>query len=133
MQENRQNFLPNSYILFYHLQKGHSYEANIPNRIKGTGCPYCAGNKILVGYNDLATTHPEILEKWDYENNEKMGITPNNISKSYSKKVWWKCDKGHSYQREVYNQRKGYGKCPICRKEKQHFFFFIENTTALLR
>ena len=47
-----------------------------------------------------------------------MDITPNNISKSYSKKVWWKCDKGHSYQREVYNQRKGYGKCPNCRKEK---------------
>ena len=104
--------------VWWKCDKGHSYEANIPNRIKGTGCPYCAGNKILVGYNDLATTHPEILEKWNYEKNEEMGITPNNVSKSYSKKVWWKCDKGHSYLREIYNQRKGYGKCPICRKEK---------------
>ena len=104
--------------VWWKCDKGHSYEANIPNRIKGTGCPYCAGNKILVGYNDLANTHPEILEKWNYEKNEEMGITPNNVSKSYSKKVWWKCDKGHSYLREIYNQRKGYGKCPICRKEK---------------
>ena len=97
---------------------GHSYAATIPNRRRGTNCPYCSGNKILIGFNDLETTHPELLVKWDYKKNEEIGITPNNVSKSYSKKVWWKCDKGHSYLREIYNQRNGYGKCPICKKEK---------------
>ena len=104
--------------MWWKCEKGHSYQANIPNRIKGTKCPYCSGNKILVGFNDLETTHPEILKNWDYEKNEKMGITPNNVSKSYSKKVWWKCEKGHSYPREIYNQRNGYGRCPICKKNK---------------
>ena len=104
--------------VWWKCSKGHSYQANIPSRLRGTKCPYCAGNKVLVGFNDLETTHPEVLKDWDYEKNEKMGITPNNISKSYSKKVWWKCPKGHSYLREVYNQRNGYGKCPICRKNK---------------
>ena len=96
-------------------KEGHSYLANVPSRLRGTGCPYCSGNKVLVGFNDLATTHPEVLSQWDYEKNTEIGITPNNISKSYSKKVWWKCDNGHSYQREVYNQRNGKAKCPICK------------------
>lgn len=96
----------------------HSYEATIPARRRGTGCPYCSGNKILVGFNDLATTNPELLEKWNYEKNNKLEITPKSISKSYSKKVWWKCKNGHEYQRHVYNERKGSGRCPICKKLK---------------
>lgn len=34
-----------------------------PNNVlkeNGTRCPYCAGNKVLKGFNDLWTTHPEI-------------------------------------------------------------------------
>lgn len=107
------------YKVWWKCDKGHSYEASVPNRIKGTGCPYCSNQKILKGFNDIATTHPEVLVNWDYSKNDEIGITPYNISKSYSKKVWWKCNNGHSYQREVYNQRKGYGKCPICKKNKQ--------------
>ena len=106
---------------WWKCNKNHNYIASIPNRIKGTGCPYCSGNKVLKGYNDIATTHPEILKNWNYEKNAENGIFPYNISKSYSKKVWWKCDKGHNYQREVYNQRNGYGKCPVCKKDdKRH-------------
>ena len=104
--------------VWWKCSNNHLYQSTIPSRRRGQGCPYCSGNKIMIGFNDLSTTHPEILDKWDYEKNNKMGITPNSISKSYSKKVWWKCEKGHSYLREVYNQRKGSGKCPICRKEK---------------
>lgn len=99
--------------------KKHSYIASVANKINGRGCPYCSGAKVLQGFNDLATTHPELLEKWNYEKNNKEGIKPENISKSYSKIVWWKCDKGHEYQRHVYNQRNGSGKCPICKKTKE--------------
>lgn len=34
-----------------------------PNNVlkkNGTRCPFCAGNKVLKGFNDLWTTHPEI-------------------------------------------------------------------------
>ena len=104
--------------IWWICSNNHSYEATIPARRRGTGCPYCSGNKILVGFNDLATTNPELLEKWNYEKNNKLGITPKSISKSYSKKVWWKCKNGHEYQRHVYNERKGSGRCPICKKLK---------------
>ena len=98
--------------------KHHIWSSLPTNLRKGRGCPYCSGNKILVGFNDLATTNPELLEKWNYEKNNKLGITPKSISKSYSKKVWWKCKNGHEYQRHVYNERKGSGRCPICKKLK---------------
>ena len=104
--------------IWWICSNNHSYEATIPARRRGTGCPYCSGNKILVGFNDLATTNPELLEKWNYEKNNKLGIKPKSISKSYSKKVWWKCKNGHEYQRHVYNERKGSGRCPICKKLK---------------
>ena len=59
--------------IWWICSNNHSYEATIPARRRGTGCPYCSGNKILVGFNDLATTNPELLEKWNYEkNNNKL-------------------------------------------------------------
>ncbi len=104
--------------IWWICKNNHSYEATVPARRKGQGCPYCSGNKVMEGYNDLATTNPELLKKWNYEKNSKLGILPTSITKSYSKKVWWICENGHEYQRFVYNERNGTGKCPICKKQK---------------
>lgn len=40
----------------------HIWSAKVYNRTnskKSTGCPVCDGKKVLVGFNDVATTHPE--------------------------------------------------------------------------
>lgn len=37
---------------------GHIAECNL---LAGQGCPVCAGNKILKGYNDIATVRPDIV------------------------------------------------------------------------
>ena len=52
----------------------------------GCGCPYCSNNSILKGFNDLATTNPEVLNEWDYEKNRELGITPFLISHGSTKK-----------------------------------------------
>jgi hypothetical protein len=38
---------------------GHEYVAQVSDRAKtnGTGCPFCSNQRVLSGYNDLATTH----------------------------------------------------------------------------
>lgn len=89
---------------------GHSYQVSLLNYKKG-GCPYCSGHKVLAGFNDLATTHPELLEEWDYEKNE---IQPTEVSKGYEKKVWWKCNKGHSYFTSPNRKTSKNAKCPYC-------------------
>ena len=48
---------------------GHKWTADVASRaFNGNGCPYCANLRILIGFNDLATTHPEIATQaygWD--------------------------------------------------------------------
>ena len=82
---------------FYFIcPKGHEYEAVVSKRtMRNDSCPYCSGRRVLQGYNDLSTTHPDLVEEWDYERN--IDISPNEISKGYEKKVWWKCSNGHSF------------------------------------
>ena len=101
--------------VWWKCNKGHEWEAVIHTRTKGVGCPYCSGHKVLIGYNDIKTTNPELIEEWDFEKNGELGYEMENYSKGNATKVWWKCSNGHSYQREVYNQRNGYGKSPICK------------------
>lgn len=93
--------------------KGHSYQASVNNRTKAahSGCPYCSGKKVLPGFNDLATTHPDLIGEWDEEKN--MPLTPQQVSKGAQKKVWWKCKKGHSWQSSIINRVKGRD-CPYC-------------------
>ena len=90
---------------------GHEWEAEVKSRHAGRGCPYCAGRLLLKGFNDLATTNPEALQEWNYENNE---INPSELQAGSHKKVWWKCKNGHRWQASP-NHRisKGRG-CPYC-------------------
>lgn len=105
--------------IWWLCDKGHSYEQRIYSHVGGkAGCPYCAGQRVLKGFNDLATTHPNLSKEWDYEKNQ---ISPNEVSKGCHKKVWWICEKGHSYQSVISSRSDGRG-CPICDKENRSSF-----------
>ena len=97
--------------VWWKCDKGHTWKTAPNSRARGTNCPYCAGNNIWVGFNDLATTHSEISAEWNYEKNGDL--TPQNVSAGSGKKVWWKCQKcGNEYQSIISNRVKGYGcKC----------------------
>ena len=92
----------------------HSYESSIVNKVKSKGCPYCNNKRVLSGYNDLATTNPEILKEWDYDKNI---IKPNEISSGSGLSAWWRCSKNHSFSTAIYNKVKGIG-CPYCSNRK---------------
>jgi DNA-directed RNA polymerase subunit RPC12/RpoP len=93
--------------------KKHSYKAPVVRHMKGHGCPYCGGKKIMVGFNDLLSVDPEGCKEWDYEKNGKIGLYPEQIFPSSNKKIWWKCQKGHSYKATASDHKQGYG-CPYC-------------------
>ncbi len=97
--------------------KGHSYEAEIGNKVKGYGCCYCAGKKVLKGYNDLATFYPQVAAEWNYKRNGDL--TPATVTFASNKKVWWKCKRcGSEYESYINNRtRKGVG-CPYCAGQK---------------
>ncbi len=94
---------------------GHEWEAMVSNRTKGRGCPYCAGQRIIVGENDLATTNPELLKEWDYDKNGDM--KPTEVRRGSHKKAAWICKEGHRWNAEIKSRASGIG-CPYCSGKK---------------
>ncbi len=107
---------------WWKCSNGHSYYKSPASRTNlKTGCPICANKEVLKGYNDIATTNPKILDKWNYEKNNELGIYPDSVTKVSGKKVWWKCEKGHEWLATIAHITYGRG-CPICNTGKQTSF-----------
>ena len=85
---------------------GHRYETSPNKRTSGRGCPYCSGNRVLAGFNDLATLHPEIAASAD-------GWDPTTITSGSNTKVPWRCDSGHVFVCAVKYRVRGQT-CPQC-------------------
>ena len=80
--------------MIWRCKKGHEWEAAVKSRtINETGCPYCSHNKVLAGFNDLATLLPDIAAEWSDRN---YPLLPTQVTVFANHKVWWKfkdCDR----------------------------------------
>ncbi len=93
---------------------GHAWRTAVSARtMRGSGCPYCSGKKVLAGFNDLATLEPEIAAQWHPTLNGTL--TPEMVTLGSNKRVWWQCSEGHVWQALVFS-RAGSQKCgcPVC-------------------
>ena len=98
---------------------GGQYDAYIFNRTRQhSGCPYCAGQKVLKGFNDLQTLLPDLAREWSPKNS----LLPTEVTLHSKKKVYWCCPFGHDdYFMAVQNRVKRVG-CPICASQSQTSF-----------
>ena len=97
--------------------KGHEWDKTVSNIKKEIKCPFCYGRKVLAGFNDLATTHPEIAQEWHPTKNGNL--KPTDIKAGCNKNVWWKCIKcGNEWQAVVAIRANGYKKCSKCYLKK---------------
>ncbi len=87
-------------------ESGHTWLATIANRSMGKGCPTCSNKTVLPGFNDLATTNPELAAEAD-------GWDPTLFSNGSDKKVSWKCELDHQWDAQIYSRTSGTG-CPVC-------------------
>ena len=101
--------------VWWKCSKGHEWQARIDHRNSGSGCPYCAGKKVLRGFNDLQTVNPLLAEEWHYEKNN--GLSPADVTQNSNKRVWWRCSEGHEWEATVNNRSKR-NRCPACRRIK---------------
>lgn len=90
--------------------RGHSWETTPHKRSSGRGCPYCAGNRVIVGETDLASASPEIAKEWSPDN----ALRPTDVKPFTLRKVKWLCARGHSWDATVASRSQGVG-CPRCR------------------
>ena len=83
-----------------------SWKKSIRSQIKHDFCPGCKS----FGHNSK-----RLLKFWDYKKN--MNLNPFEVSNSSALKVWWCCEKNHSYQMNIYHKSSGIG-CPVCSGRK---------------
>ena len=51
----------------------HEWIATVKSRtINKTGCPYCSHNKVIAGFNDLATLFPEVADERSDKNEKSL-------------------------------------------------------------
>lgn len=110
---------------------GNKWTAPIYSRVKGSGCLDCynrrrsktkSKGKITVTLYDYCKNNPDkayLLDEWSYTENEKLGITPENIAFKSNKKVFWICskDKRHKWEATICSRVEG-NKCPVCVGQK---------------
>ncbi|MFH6770042.1 zinc-ribbon domain-containing protein [Gaetbulibacter aquiaggeris] len=94
----------------------HEWESSVKNRSRLKGCPVCIGRKVVLS-NCLATLKPELAKEWHPTKNGDL--TPNDITVSSGKKVWWKCDMGNDHEwLSIVSDRSRGNRCPICLGQK---------------
>lgn len=100
-------------LVWWTCSKGHNYESTPQDRTrKGTGCHYCSGHRPLVGVTDLWTLQKELVDsEWDFERNT---TSPSEYTEFSSRKAWWKCSKGHSWETLVIVRTSMNCGCPEC-------------------
>jgi hypothetical protein len=92
--------------MLWECKSGHVWESIVAGRTRGSGCPVCSGQKVLPGFNDLKTMHPEIASQaldWD----------PTQYFPQSNKKLRWKCHLGHIWEAVISTRTRGNG-CPVC-------------------
>ena len=91
----------------WNCEFGHKWESTVNQRTNtASGCPYCSGNKVQVGFNDLATVNSKLAA-------QAAGWDPTTVTFGSRKKVFWQCAIGHKWRATVKDRSVGYG-CPVC-------------------
>ncbi len=93
-------------------EMGHEWQARVASRVRGARCPICINQRVLEGFNDLITTHPEVSKKWVVEKN--LPLTPRGVVAGSNKKVWWRCDQGHEFEMSVWDRAGRNRGCKYC-------------------
>lgn len=100
--------------IWWRCDRGHQWRAPVSQRTRAsTGCPYCSGRRVLAGFNDLGTLAPLVAAQWAEDLNGTL--TPDQVTVGSSRRVWWRCQEGHTWKAKIYSRtgKQGAG-CPVC-------------------
>lgn len=100
----------------WRCRKGHEWKVKVYSRSAGNGCPYCYG-RYATEDNCLAKLFPKIAREWHPTKNGNL--IPNDIKSQSSKKIWWKCKKGHEWLAQISDRARGSG-CPYCSGRRKY-------------
>lgn len=91
-----------------------TWQAVIATRTRQhTGCPVCAGTRVVVGVNDLATTHPDLAAQ--IAPVQHHDLTARDVTAGSTTRFIWRCPKNaaHIWETAVKDRVRG-TRCPFC-------------------
>jgi len=99
--------------VWWFCDEGHDYIAMPLNKVRqGDGCPKCSG-RYATPENNLAVDNAALAAEFDAAKNAPL--TAADFTPQSSKKVWWLCKEGHSWQASIGHRNKTkVGGCPSC-------------------
>ena len=109
--------------LLWRCGEGHDWMATVVDRSRGVSCPYCSNQKVLPGFNDLATVNPELAKQVSPDSR----IKAEDVTAGSEKKILWRCSKGHEWLARAYSRSNG-NDCPKCSGSKME-----ENLVQLIK
>ena len=102
-----------NYKVWWQCDQGHEWQSTVNNRSRGKKCPYCS-NRLIDPVNSLAALCPDVAKEW-HPNNLLLS---SQVAPKSSKKVWWRCDKGHEWEAVIASRSNEHGgikhRCPFC-------------------
>ena len=85
---------------------GHEWRTQPAARHK-SGCPVCGNKKVLPGFNDLATTDPDLAAEALFD--------PTTVTRGSGSRLPWICARGHEWKAPVSRRATGIKSgCPYC-------------------
>lgn len=107
-------------FVFVCLDCGQKFEAiiqSVVNSIKNgkTGCPVCAGKKVVPGINDLASQCPKVAAMWSSKNE----LSASEVTVKSNQKAFFKCHNcGQEFEAKICHVTECVGNgntgCPVC-------------------
>ena len=91
----------------WRCEKGHEWDASPNSRIDGSGCRVCSNRQVLMGCNDLATTHPGLAA-------EAFGWDPASVMAGNKTRKTWRCEQGHEWEAQISERARRISGCPRC-------------------
>ncbi|MGH9011310.1 MAG: zinc-ribbon domain-containing protein [Acidimicrobiia bacterium] len=96
--------------VWWRCPRGHEWTAKPETRVRGVGCPFCAGKRPSPEYN-LAVLHPELAAQWHPTRNGH--VRPAMVTPHSGRAVWWQCSQGHEWEAVIDRRVRQQG-CPYC-------------------
>ncbi|WP_424446740.1 zinc-ribbon domain-containing protein [Microbacterium sp. CH-015] len=93
--------------------EGHRWKTSPSVRgLSGSGCPYCAGQRVWPGHTDLRTTHPRIAAEWDGV--RRNAGDPDHVAAKSNRRIHWRCRRGHRWEATIRERALDGAGCPCC-------------------
>lgn len=65
--------------------------------------------------NSIAVKRPDLLEEWDWEKNDELGLDPYQLTTGSNKLAWWKCvNHADGFDMTINHRCRPRAQCPYC-------------------